>query len=130
MLTFVCLVSLASIAVTLPRLAYAVAGVVGVVAAVAVASSAATLSVLIVAVALAVALADRGTVDAGYLERAPATAVATVTVRFLAPVWADPMPDAVAQRLLEQYSRAIASRHKARAAKYRTAWLERIAAIA
>lgn len=123
MLSLFCLVPLAAIAVTLPRLAYAVAGVVGVVVAVTVASSAVGLSVLIAALAVVVALADRGSVCTDYLERAPAT------VRFLEPTWSDPMPDAVAQRLLEQYSRAIASRHKSRAAKYRAAWLARITAI-
>lgn len=117
MLSPFCLASLAATAIVLPRLAYAVAGVVAVVVAVAVASSAVGLTVALAVVAVAVALADRGTVNAGYLERAP------VAVRFLEPTWADPVGDAVADRLLAQYSRAIASRHKARAEKYRAAWI-------
>lgn len=123
MLSLFCLASLAATAIVLPRLAYAVAGVVAVVVAFAVASSAVGLTVALAVVAVAVALADRGTVDVGYLERAPGAASTPVAVRFLEPTWADPVGDAVADRLLAQYSRAIASRHKARAAKYRAAWI-------
>ena len=111
-----------------PRLTWAVSGIVGTVVAASICTDVTAITVALCGLGIVLALADGGTaVDTGYLERAPdaatATVAATVTVRFLAPTWADDVSDATADRLLAQYSRAIASRHKSRAAKYRAAWI-------
>lgn len=105
------------------RLAIGLAAPLAVIAAVAVASSAVLLSLLLAIVA-AVALTGAGTAPTspGYLDRAPTTQTPAQTtpapIRILPPVWADPVDDAIAERLLQCYDRAIKSRHQARAASY------------
>jgi len=124
--------TIGTIAAMFPTARYAAAGIVGTVAAVSIAGSAIGLAAVVVALGAVIALSDSGTVDTGYLERAPAVAkpAAAMQVRFLSPVWdcvdTESTGDDEADRLLACYSRAIASRHKARAAGYKARWIAHV----